>query len=481
MHLCVELIISEYGMDMNIEEAYQQSLEYLYSFIDYSMTRAFRYSSENFDLTRMEALLQILGNPHDDYVVIHVAGSKGKGSTAAMIASAVQAGGYRVGFYTSPHLQDYTERMRIDGELISKADFVALVEEMKPAIDKVPRVTTFEITTAMAFLYFKQQNVDLAVVEVGLGGRLDATNLVEPLVAVITSLSYEHTHILGNTLTEIATEKAGIIKPNRPVVLAPQKDEARLVIERIANERNAALTQVGKDYLFAPGEHSLDGQSLLIWPAEDQARFDQYIESPGDGDWQPVRLTIPLLGQHQIENAATAYAAIQVARNHGLRVREDDIRRGFASVFWPGRFEVLRRDPPVIIDSAHNRDAGLKLRLTIDDYLDGLPVILIFGASEDKDIQGIFSELLPRVRYVICTESFHPRALEAEKLVKLVHQFGLPARIERPVEQALQEALDMAGHESVVLAAGSVFIAAAVRECWHKAGYPINEFPGNHR
>lgn len=461
---------------MELEIAYQEALDWLYSYVDYSLTRAFRYTPDKFELGRMVELLERLGNPHQDYPIIHLAGTKGKGSTAAMIASALKAGGYRVGFYTSPHLSDYTERIQVDERMISHATFVELVQELKPVVQQVEKLTTFEITTALAFLYYSRMKADAAVVEVGLGGRLDATNVVDPLVSVITSLSFDHMSVLGDTLAKIAAEKAGIIKPGRPVVVAPQKEEARLVVERMARERDARVIRLGRDIMFAPWSHSLDGQSLMVWSAAEQTLVDRFIESGGRQEWEPLRLNIPLLGHHQVENAATAYATLQVAGQQGLPVSFGDLQSGFATVFWPGRFEVLRRNPPVIIDSAHNRDSALKLRLAIDDYLAGLPVVLVFGASEDKDVEGMFAELLPRVRRVICTQSVHPRALEAGKLVELAHQFGCPAQSIQHVEDALLAALELAGHEAAVVVAGSLFVAAAARETWQRMGLPIHEF-----
>jgi dihydrofolate synthase / folylpolyglutamate synthase len=461
---------------MTEDQAYLDALEYLYSFVDFSMTRSFRYSADQFDLSRMAALMESLSNPHNDYAVIHIAGTKGKGSTAALVASAAHAADYRVGFYSSPHLQDYTERIQVNGRCISPAQLVALVDEMKPHVARIDRLTTFEITTALAFLYFARQDVDLAVIEVGLGGRLDATNVVEPMVSVITSLSYDHTAFLGSTLTEIAREKAGIIKERQPVVVSPQEDEARKMIEQIAQTRHSPLIQVGHDYLFTPWKHSLDGQSLLIWTPEQQPDMNAFLQDPGGIEWSPLELEMPLLGQHQVENAAAAYATLQTAREKGLRIHDEDIQRGFKQVFWPGRFEVLSKKPTLIVDSAHNRDSALKLRLAIEEYLPGKPVVLLFGASEDKDVEGMFTELLPRVKQVICTESWHPRAMKADKLVELSHHFGRPAQVFLPVENALNQALHLAGEDAAIVVTGSLFIAAAVRECWQKLGNPVRSF-----
>lgn len=451
---------------MDIEQSYNLALDYLYSFVDYSLTRNLRYSPEKFDLTRMEDLMASLGNPHKAYQVFHVAGTKGKGSTSAMIASALQAAGCHVGFYTSPHLHDYCERIQVDGLPILHEEMVALVDFIKPYVLQIPRLTTFEITTALGFLYFARKGVDVAVVEVGLGGRLDATNVVAPLVSVITSLSMDHMNVLGDTLALIAGEKAGIIKPGRPVVLAPQKEEASIVVSRVAKERGSPLVRVGKDYLFAPWGHNMERQTILVWSAEEQALVNEYIETSGRNHWQPTRLTIPLLGFHQVENAATAYAALQIGKAQGLNISEAAIEHGFSQVNWPGRFEFLRRNPPLVVDSAHNADSALKLRLAIDDYLPGQPVILLFGASEDKDVYGMFSALLPRVRRVVATQSIHPRALEPGKLVELAHQFGVPAQAVVPVDDALAKALELADQEAAIVATGSLFLAAAVRELW---------------
>lgn len=452
---------------MDLEEKYQATLDYLYKFVDFSLTRGFRYTPGQFDLDRMRQFMEHLNHPELIYPIIHVAGTKGKGSVSALCASALQASGYKVGFYTSPHLQDYTERIRVNDENIAHADLIDLVDELRPWLDKGTKLTTFEITTALAFLHFALQKVDVVVAEVGLGGRLDATNIVTPVVTVITSISYDHTQILGDTLAQIAVEKAGIIKEGVPVVVSPQKDEALHVIEKIATERHAPLTVVGRDYLFAPVNHSLQNQTLFVWRSDEQPLIDSFIESGGFDEWEPTRLVIPLLGYHQVENAATAYASLQVARQHGLQISALAIRKGFARVNWPGRFEILQLHPPIVVDSAHNRDSALKLRLALDDYFPGLPVVLIFGASEDKDIHGMFSELLPRVQQVIATRSYHPRAVDPHQLVESVHQFGRPAKVVEAVEDALEEAIRMAGGEILVLATGSIFIAAGIRHCWY--------------
>jgi dihydrofolate synthase/folylpolyglutamate synthase len=442
---------------MTDHTAYQATLDYLYTYVDYSLVRNFQNAPGKFDLTRMAVLAAALGDPQKQFPIIHVAGTKGKGSVSAFCAHALQAAGYRTGLYTSPHLQDFSERIQVNGQPVLPDEVVALVEECKPVVASIPDVTWFEYTTMLAFLHFARQKVDAAVIEVGLGGRLDATNIVTPEVSVITSLSYDHMAVLGDTLGQIAAEKAGIIKPGHPVVLSPQLDEARAVIISIAAQRNAPLTQVGQDYEFEVISQSLDGQTFKIWPKS-----------------RPLgatRLSIPLLGLHQVENAATAYVALRVLENSRLAVSKKAIRKGFASTVWPGRFEILRRQPPVVLDCAHNRDSAHRLRQALDDYFPNWPIVLVFGASEDKNVAGMFAELLPRVRQVIATKSIHPRAMSPEQLVALAQPFGVPVSGESTVEDALAAALRAAGDEALVLVTGSIFVVAGVSAAWLKTGY----------
>jgi dihydrofolate synthase/folylpolyglutamate synthase len=439
----------------NVEDAYKEALEYLYSFVDFSLQKAFTYSPARFKLERMQELVASLGHPQLEYPSIHVAGTKGKGSVCILCASALHEAGYKVGLYTSPHLDDYAERIQINGEFIPHSNLAELVDEIKPFVAAIPELTTFEITTALAFRYFAQQKVDVAVVEVGLGGRLDATNVIIPKVSVITSISYDHTFLLGDTLSQIAGEKAGIIKPKVPVVVSTQDIEARLVIERIAEEHFSAVLQVGWDILYKEISRSLKSQTIQVW-------------SPVIDANSPIRLSIPFLGSHQAVNAATAYAALEVFTQQGLPISREAIKRGFAKAFWPGRFEIVQHAPPVILDCAHNRDSALKLRLTLEDYYPGKPVILIFGASEDKDIQGMFAELMPIVKELIAVKSFHPRAIEPDKLVEMVESFGHQVFCIENIPVALEKALQLVGKDGLVLVTGSIFVVAEARKYWEK-------------
>lgn len=433
------------------ETAYNSALDYLYSFVDYSLKHSSELAKADFSLDRMFALMDLLGNPQDQYPIVHVAGTKGKGSVCALAASALQAAGYKTGLYTSPHLLDFCERIQLGGRPVTHAQLVELVEQIKPAVAKVAKLTTFEITTALGFLHFARQKAGAAVIEVGLGGRLDATNVVTPKVAVITSLSYDHMAVLGDTLAQIAGEKAGIIKEGLPVVSAPQKDEALEVLLRVASERRAAMTLVGKDIEFESMSHSLDGQSLRLVDHPRRSTLD---------------LRLPLLGAHQVENAAIAYAALKESR---LDIPGGSIQKGFADVHWPARFEVVRREPPVIFDSAHNQDSFARLCQALDDYFPGRPVYLIFGASEDKNIPGMFAEIGPRVKLLLATKSGHPRALEPDKIRELSDLAGIPSESAVPVEAALARALEMSEKDgSIVLSAGSMFVTAEVMSAWKR-------------
>ncbi len=446
---------------MNIETQYNRALDYLYSFVDYSLKHSSELAKADFNLDRMFALMKSLGEPQTKYPIIHVAGTKGKGSTSALCAAGLMAAGYKTGLYTSPHLLDYVERIQINGEPITHEQLIELVEEIKPHVAKIEKLTTFEITTALAFMAFAKYGATAAVFEVGLGGRLDATNIVTPQVSVITSLSYDHMAVLGNTLALIAGEKAGIIKPGVPTVSSPQKDEALQVLLRIARERNSDITLVGRDVGFELQGTSLKGQWLAVddrrWTVDDG-------KSMVDGPSSIVELHIPLLGKHQIENAATAYTALKTS---GIPITDEQIKLGFSQVQWRARFEVARVEPPVIFDSAHNQDSFEKLRETLEEYFPDKKVYLIFGASEDKNIPGMFAEMKPKIKKIIITRADHPRALSVEQIAGLADQAGAEWEALVPVKEALRHALELSSKDgSIVLSAGSMFVTAEVMREW---------------
>jgi dihydrofolate synthase/folylpolyglutamate synthase len=444
----------------DLETRYQETLDWIYSWIDFSMNRHVDEAHRFFKLDRMNRLMALLDWPNRHYPIVHVAGTKGKGSTASFIASALRAAGYKVGLYTSPHLEDFRERIQINGEQISMRELVDLADQMRPRTELVNDVTTFELTTAIAFEYFANQKVEVAVLEVGLGGRLDATNIVDPVVSVITPISYDHMNVLGNTLTEIAHEKAGIIKPNRPVVIAPQFEEAEAEILRMATLQNAPAIVVDQTYAWQCAHTNLEKQQVHIQYQSSQSKQSSSII--------PLDLNIPLLGKHQADNATTAIAALEVLHNAGFRLDRDSIQRGFQDVHWQTRFELLRKEPPLIADAAHNGDSILKLRQALDDYFPGLPFILLFGASADKSLTSMLDIIMPRVDAVVCTQSIHPRAADAYDLQKLIEPYGKPVYAEVPAEAGLAKALELAGDSKGIIATGSLFLAAAARAIWHK-------------
>lgn len=444
----------------NLEQAYQESLDFIYSFIDFSMKRHLDDSHRFFKLDRMRRMMDLLGNPQEKFLSIHVAGTKGKGSTASLCASALLAAGYKVGLYTSPHLQEFTERIQINGKQIERQALVELVARIRPLTLQVPEITTFELMTAMAFLHFYESKVNIAVIEVGLGGRLDATNIIAPLVSVITPISYDHTAILGNTLTEIAFEKGGIIKPGVPVVISPQNPEAEQELARIAAERGSSLRRVEQDYALSITSHSLGGQELTVSVRRGSPSRARSLANP------ELSLHLPLLGAHQAQNTLTALGALDQVRDEGLALSRADVQKGVHQVKWPARFEVLRENPPVVVDSAHNGDSMNRLRQSLDDYFPGQKFLLVFGASADKELDAMFGAILPRVERVITTLSTHPRAADPTHLMELIRPYGLPVEARSPAEDAMARALELAATDCGIIVAGSVFVAAAARDIW---------------
>jgi dihydrofolate synthase / folylpolyglutamate synthase len=444
-----------------MSDNYQAAMDYLYSFVDYETTRS-PNAPANYDLRRMDELLARLGNPHLAAPAVHVAGTKGKGSTAAMVASALMAAGYRTGLYTSPHLIDLRERVRVDGRLISKRDLMRLTERLRPEVEAVNaraaygRLTTFELLTALGFLYFAEEKADFQVVEVGLGGRLDATNVLHPQVAAITTLGLDHTDILGGTLTRIAGEKAGIIKQGIPVVSARQEAESLAVLKRVAREKDAQLILAGRDIIVRPLKTGVDGQRLAV-----------------DGRLGGYNISLPLLGQYQQENVAVAVGILEVLAERGFHVSAESIERGLGQVRWPGRFQVIRRRPLVIADGAHNPAAAAELKKAILGYpwAAAHPRVLVVGSSADKDYTGVAALLGPLFDEVVVAKARHPRALDTGTLAAA---FGpCSPRVEQAdsVVPALERAVELAGPGGFVCATGSLFLVGEALSWAHKRGY----------
>jgi len=429
---------------------YSAALEYILSFADYE--RAPR-SSLVFDLRRIEALLARLGNPQEKAKSVHIAGTKGKGSTAAMIASILTQAGYRTGLYTSPHLLSFTERIQVDGRPVTEGAFGRLVEVLKPEVEAVNKsstlgeLTTFELLTALAFTYFETRKVDYQVLETGLGGRLDATNVVKPEVCVITSISFDHMDVLGDTLTQIAIEKAGIIKSGSVVVCSLQSPESMKVIEEICRERGARLVSIGDEVNWHQKDFSSEGQSFQL-----------------TGITGKYELNIPLLGEHQLENAATAVVTTEVLAELGTKISPQSIITGLGQVNWPGRLQVLQQEPWVVVDGAHNADSARRLAEALERYFDFDQLILIFGASADKNIAGMVAELAPTSSTVIVTRSQHPRAVEPARLAGEFSKGGITPIVTENVTSAVELALDRATPGDLICATGSLFIVAEVME-----------------
>jgi dihydrofolate synthase / folylpolyglutamate synthase len=421
------------------------------------------FDAETVGLRRTAQLLEMLGNPQARYPTLHVAGSKGKGSTAAYLSAIQRAAGRHVGLYTTPHLHTFRERIQIDGAPIPEADFAALTGELAELNRELARkrpewgeATAFEVSTALAFLAFARAGVDVGVIEVGLGGRLDATNVIEPRVSIISSISFDHTSILGSSLAEIAAEKAGIIKPGRPVVSARQQPEAANTLIRIASERGSPLYLGGRDWRVSG----------------DSDHFD--LAGPLTG-YQNLRAG--LAGSHQVENAGLATAAIQVLAAEGIETPEAAIRSGLADVRWPGRFELVRERPPIIVDGAHNVDSARRLAETLVERYPNAQRTLVLGIARDKDIPGMLRELLPVARHVIATASHSPRAADPDEIGNAAREIdpSLPVETAASVAEALRRVLAAPDEPDVICVTGSLYAVAEAREALGLASAPAFE------
>ena len=431
---------------------YGEALHRLLSLADFERVAGTASRRPSNDLGRMRDLAKRLGDPQHCAPVLHIAGTKGKGSVAAMSASILRSAGLRVGLFTSPHLHTFRERISLDGGPLSEQRFAETldavwphVEAMAPA-DSDARPTTFEALTAMAFHLFAQERVDAQVIEVGLGGRLDSTNVADATVAVITSLSRDHAAILGDTIEAIAGEKAGIIKPGSVVVCAPQPEAARAVVDAAAKEQGARVLHLGSDVTWEGGEHDLTGQSLVI-------------TSPQG----PLPLWMPLLGSHQQENAAAAVAATRCLVPD---LAPSAVESGLREVRWGGRFQVLARNPAVVVDGAHNAYSAGRLRQTVEDYLRPERVILVCGCSVDKELAAMARELGPIVDQVVACASRHPRSVVPSGISEAFALAGTRATAGGAVANAMELALGAATAEDLVLVTGSLFVVAEALEYW---------------
>jgi len=376
----------------------------------------------------------------------------------------LRAAGYRVGLYTSPHLQEFRERIRIltledsDGR-ISESQFVALMEKMKTAVATIPDITWFELVTGLAFLHFARQKVDIAVIEVGLGGRLDATNVLTPLVSVITSLSYDHTDLLGDTLSQIAWEKGGIIKPGVPVVIAPQQLEAAVRLRQIAAERQSPLDAVGDTWQF-------DGRSS---PATDDTQRITITRSPAPFIPPRTVFRLALAGAHQQENAVVAIAALNAVQPHLPRLTLAAIQQGLATVQWNGRLQRLHHahhTPDILVDCAHNAYSAAQLRHALTHNYRYNRLWLIFGASAGKDLSAMLNELLPLAQGAIATAADHPRAAPPQEIVRQAAQLQRQMSSQPNVVAALRAAWANAAPGDLICVTGSIFVVGDLLNQW---------------
>ncbi len=454
---------------------YPETIQYLESFINYENIPDYPYK-ESLKLEQVKNFLAAINNPQGSLRCLHIAGTKGKGSTCVFVAYMLRQAGYKVGLYTSPHLSDFRERIRIltpDSRLqtpnlefegmISKDELVDLIKQLKPAIEKYNQsseygpLSFFEVYTSLAFVYFKEKKVDFAVLETGLGGRLDATNVVNPLAAAITPISYEHTQKLGNTLKEIATEKAGIIKNKELVVIsAPQEEEAGQVIRTRCFEVRSRLYEVNKD-IFCDIKKAGFGVRGIF------------------GKYPNLKIRLP--GKHQLINATVAVGVIEALRFHNINVGIDAIRDGLYNTIWPGRCDVVSSNPLVVLDGAQNIASmgalkeAIKQNFSVESLVsegnrsakggEYKRLILVLGVSNDKDIKGICHEIYDLADEVILTKADSPRATEPESLLKYFN--GKETHLTDNVKEAKAQALRLAKKEDLILVCGSLFVVGEFR------------------
>jgi dihydrofolate synthase/folylpolyglutamate synthase len=399
-------------------------------------------------LETIQDILKGLGNPHRSYACIHVAGTNGKGSVAAALSSILSASGYKVGLYTSPHLVRFNERICINGRQISNEEVVEFYRTVKGVHHGSRSPTFFEFTTAMALYAFNQHEVDWAVIETGMGGRYDATNVIQPAISIITNVSLEHREYLGNTLAEIAREKAGIIKPETPVVSGVKQKQARTVVQRIAGKQSAPLFMLGRD--FKVRQNPSGGFSY----------------SGIDNNWR--QLQTPLLGRYQIQNAALALAASEILIKERAAISIESIRKGLANTHWAGRLEIVCEHPLVILDGAHNLVAARNLAKYLADNLTERHITLVIGILDDKPYRSMLTSLLPRCSRAIITRAKSERALAPEKLYSIAKQIITDVSIIPDVAAAACKAIRTAGRNDAICIAGSLYVVGEAKEAIEK-------------
>lgn len=424
---------------------YTEAIEYIQNTSKYG---------NNTGTKRVEKILDILGNPHKDLKCIHIAGTNGKGSITSMITSILIESGYRVGMYTSPYIEDFEERIQINRENISKDDLAYYTTIVSEAIEKVVSMgwgypTEFETITCIMFLYYSKKQIDYAVIEVGLGGKSDSTNVIKPLVSIITSISYDHVSILGNTIEEIASEKAGIIKENVPVILYPQQQGAYKVIEKTCKEKGSKLIQIDENLIY----HI---------PNEDFNKSYQLLQIKTNKDEYKVQLS--LLGSHQRMNCAVAIYTIEELMDRGIKITKEDILRGLSNVKWPGRLEMLKSNPLVVLDGAHNLDGITKLKESVEHYFRYKKLVLIIGILSDKDVEKMIEIITPMADKIIAVTPNSYRGKTAQELIKIIEKHNKNCKALDEYKEAYIKALDYCDNEDMILICGSLYMIGDMRK-----------------
>jgi dihydrofolate synthase / folylpolyglutamate synthase len=415
--------------------SYEEAVQYLYSLQKYGI---------KFGLSKTSNLLKAFGNPHRGQAYVHIGGTNGKGSVAAMVESMLIRAGLTVGFYSSPHLVRFTERFKVRGQEISPERVAQLVVELKERVDAGEPPTFFEFTTAMALIHFAREKTDVSIMEVGMGGRLDATNVIRPKVSVITNISLDHQAFLGRRLIDIAGEKAGIIKRGVDLLTAATQPAVLRLFERVCREKGARLSRLGREIRIRVGE----------------SKFNYY------GLAQDLRdLETALPGRHQCRNAALALGVIEVLKRKGFEVSEKDMREGLKASRWPGRLQTVSSNPLIVLDGAHNPGAMRALAKSVTRDLKYGRLILVLGVMADKDIPGILSAIVPAADYVVCTRPEYPRAAPPEILMQSALPLWKGGEVSPGLPQALERARAMAGPKDLILVTGSLFTVGEAMAC----------------
>jgi dihydrofolate synthase / folylpolyglutamate synthase len=443
---------------------YDEAIEFIFGRINYERVAGVAYSADDGKLERMRRLLALLDHPDERLPVVHIAGTKGKGSTSVMTAGILSAAGYRTGLFTSPHVTAFEERMVVNGQMPTPDHFVDLVNRLVGPVETMEATagggpTYFELATALAWLYFLDQKAEMAVLEVGLGGRLDATNICRPMVGVITNISRDHTNVLGSSPAQIAGEKAGIVKPGVPLISGVGKGPAGDVIERVCRREESPLYRLGTEIQWRP---STTGPKTM----EQNGSADAHPTIDVDTPWgRSEAVPVSLLGSHQGANAALAVAIARFLTTGPMTISAQAIHNGMTAVRWPARIEVVSRSPLVVVDAAHNWASTEALVATLEDQFPGRRRILVFAATKDKDVSGLLRILIPRFETVILTQ-YHtnPRAVPAAELAALVEATSLRScHVAPDAASAWNIARRLAEADDLVCVTGSFFIATEIR------------------